>query len=256
MKKCWDDFLFGLCFGCGFAIAAAVLRMIGAFLSRAGFAVAIAATLALPLAALAQVDLPPSIKTRADKLTAVTIKNVPPKVAWTFLPSDGVDVFREFDPDPKTIKLRFMTDTPGTYYLIVSSANGEVKQQVCVISVEGPRPPPPIPPDPPKPDPIPPPKSDTLSIVVVWESESSTPAIAGVIKDLAFWRSLEPLGVQWFQFDKDQPIVAKAGYASYVAKDGLPVILYMSRDGRVLRHGRLPATKEEIRTTVKELTGR
>ena len=35
MQKAIDNFLFGLFFGCGFSIAAAVLRFIGSFLTRA-----------------------------------------------------------------------------------------------------------------------------------------------------------------------------------------------------------------------------
>lgn len=35
MQKALDNFLFGLCFGMGFAIAAAVLHFIGALISRA-----------------------------------------------------------------------------------------------------------------------------------------------------------------------------------------------------------------------------
>lgn len=35
MQKAVTDFLFGLCFGCGFALAAAVLKLIGGLIAGA-----------------------------------------------------------------------------------------------------------------------------------------------------------------------------------------------------------------------------
>lgn len=108
----------------------------------------------------------------------------------------------------------------------------------------------------PKPDPKPLPVVDKLNIVVVWESADSTSPVAGVMKDLAFWRSLEKVGVDWFQFDQHQPIVAAKGYKPYVDQHGLPAVVYLDKNGRVLKSSRLPATKEEIRKVVTELMGK
>lgn len=114
---------------------------------------------------------------------------------------------------------------------------------------------------PPEPKPGPSVIDPPLDVVVIWESADSTPAIAKVLKDLYFWKSLEPVGVRWFQYDKDstvgsQKVVDMYGYRVYMEKTGLPCIMYMDKSGHVLRAEKLPESTDKIRSVVKEYLGK
>jgi hypothetical protein len=103
-----------------------------------------------------EVDLPVKIEAKANRLTPIEIKSPPAKIAWQVIPATDIDVFREYDPDSKSIKLRFLAYREGTFHLVVATSNGKLTQQVCVIVVgtpgPEPGPKPPEPPDPPLPD--------------------------------------------------------------------------------------------------------
>jgi len=164
------------------------------------------------------------------------------EVDWVFPPEQSADV------DLNGNKATVTPHADGVVWLGAMVAKRLTWYRI--VAGLGPQPPPK--PDPPKPQPT----VEALSIVVIWESADSTPAVARVLKDLAFWRSLELLGVTWFQFDKDQAIVAKNGYMAHAPTGGLPFVLYLTKDGKVLRSERLPGTTAEIRATVKDLTGK
>jgi len=114
-------------------------------------------------------------------------------------------------------------------------------------------------PDPPKP---PVPVVDSLTIVTVWESADSVPEISKVLKDYAFWKSLEPLGVKWFQLDKDDKnatgglLIDSLGYRKHVEKEGLPVMIVMDKTGHVIEASRLPSSTAAIRDKVKSYLGK
>jgi hypothetical protein len=117
------------------------------------------------------VDLPAKIEAKANRLTPIEIKNPPAKIAWQVVPPTDIDIFREYDPDSKSIKLRFLAYREGTFYLVVASANGTVKQKVCVIVVGTPPPEPgPDPPKPPDPPPVPP-DAFTAKVLAAWAKE-------------------------------------------------------------------------------------
>jgi hypothetical protein len=114
---------------------------------------------------------------------------------------------------------------------------------------------------PPEPKPGPSVIDPPLDVVVIWESADSSPVIAKVLKDLYFWKSLEPIGVRWFQYDKDstvgsQKVVDMYGYRTYMEKTGLPCIMYMDKSGHVLRADKLPESTDKIRSVVKEYLGK
>jgi hypothetical protein len=117
-----------------------------------------------------EVDLPAKIEAKANRLTPIEIKNPPVKIAWQVVPQTDIDIFREYDPDSKSIKLRFLAYREGTYHLIVATSNGSLKLKTCVIVVGAPPPEPG--PDPPKPpDPPAPVDAFTAKVLAAWAKE-------------------------------------------------------------------------------------
>lgn len=70
---------------------------------------------------------------------------------------DGMDAMREYDPDPKVLRLRLLGYTPGVAYVVISSAKGGKLRPLHTIKVTigtGPSPVPPPPPPGPGPEPV------------------------------------------------------------------------------------------------------
>ena len=194
----------------------------------------------LPGPVLAQVEMPTTVKAKAGKLTQIVIKNAAPKMAWTFVEAEGIEYFREHDPDAKVLKLRFVAE-PGTYYLIVATANGDIKTQVCVITVEGARPPPDPKPDP-KPDPV-----KHLSFV------GGDAATAGVVNSAELRTFLSSVGVKAHLIPAGE---IPEGMRSHVAAaGGTPCLVLQDAVGYVIASERI-TTVEAAKNLVKKYLGK
>lgn len=107
------------------------------------------------------VTLPAEVKVPVGRLAAVPIAFDGDDVRWDVPPE--LDCFREYDPDPKKIRLRLLGYQPGKFRLLAVSAKGGKLSEfaACVVIVGDPLPvvtpnPKPTPkPDPKQPAPIP-----------------------------------------------------------------------------------------------------
>ncbi len=168
---------------------------------------------------------------------------------WDVYPEDAADID---DSDPRL--LRF-TAPPGTYKIKLRSISGrDVQTARLTVTVDGPLPGPPSPN--PSPAPTPAPTASNTWLVVVDDTANRTVATGRVLGDLAFWHSLEGIGQHWHVFDKGEAEVATKGYAAAAAKVGLPALLVVSPDGKLLRAVKLPDTTDAVRALVKEVTGK
>lgn len=80
--------------------------------------------------------VPEKVVTQAGRMASITITSDGDDTAWTIAPPTNVDVFREYDPSPSTIKLRVLSYTNGVYYIVVSSTKDKkVTQKVCTVIV-------------------------------------------------------------------------------------------------------------------------
>ena len=86
-------------------------------------------------------------------------------------------------------------------------------------------------------------------VVIVEETSERNPAVARVMADGEYWRGLEKRGVQWRFYDIDSPD-AKS-YAAAAKREGLPALLILGPDGKVLEATGLPATVDGIDEIVK-----
>ena len=123
------------------------------------------------------------------------------------LAGDGADtpdiyVFREFDPDPTIIRLRFVPYKDGVYSLIVAGALGDkIAERTCTITAAG-RPPGPNPPPPP---PVPPSGQVADFVVGITDNSNRTPAQAGILMDGSLYAWLSANKIGWRVVDKDAP---------------------------------------------------
>ena len=130
-------------------------------------------------AAAQEIFLPETMSVPVGKLSSAVIKASDAKsLSWIVTPSASADFFREYDPDPLLIRLRFIAYKDGQFSLVVAACKGDsVKQAVCLITAgtPGPGPKPPLPPDP-----IPDPISDVpipypgFRVLVVYETADLT----------------------------------------------------------------------------------
>ncbi len=111
--------------------------------------------------------VPDKVVTQAGRIAGVTITTDGDDLTWTVCPPTNVDVFREYDPNANTIKLRILSYTNGTYYIVVSQTKDKkVTQKVCVVTVG----------EPPTPGPDPAPKPDdqlTKNLKAVYAADPS-----------------------------------------------------------------------------------
>lgn len=103
------------------------------------------------------VKLPETVKVPAGRLAAIKVEWEGSDCRWA-VPS-ALDVFREYDPDPKVIRLRVIGYEDGEHRIIaVACKDGKLSEfATCVVMVgKAPKPEPPGPkPDPSLPAPIP-----------------------------------------------------------------------------------------------------
>lgn len=79
------------------------------------------------------------IVTKAGRMASVTIKSDGKAIIYTVVPPEGVDIFREYDPDPVIIKLRLLSYASGTYYIVASTTlNDKIATKTCVVQVGDP----------------------------------------------------------------------------------------------------------------------
>lgn len=101
------------------------------------------------------VKLPAEVKVATGRMAAVAIDYDGDAIQWDTPPE--LDCFREYDPDPKKVRLRFIGYVPGKYRLLAIACKGSKLSDfaACSIIVGEPGPtPPPVPPTPIPPAPI------------------------------------------------------------------------------------------------------
>ncbi len=93
------------------------------------------------------VTIDKEVITKAGRMASVTIKSDGKTTGYTVVPNENLDIFREYDPDPTVIKLRLLSYSNGTYYIVASTTlNDKIDTKVCTVTVgPGSVPPAPIP---------------------------------------------------------------------------------------------------------------
>jgi hypothetical protein len=168
---------------------------------------------------------------------------------------DDADCFfdRLWSDDPAVMRFYVRPKRAGTFRVVFWTV-GEKRGAAAAIIATAPEPPP-LPPPPPAP-PVPPPRAEKLWIIVVDDTAHRSPAAAQVLGDLAFWKSLEPLGHKWHIFDQSEAEARDKGYTAAAAKcGGAPALLLLDPAGKLLRAAKLPDSTDAVRSLVQETTG-
>lgn len=185
---------------------------------------AILSLLVLASAALAQTKGPADVTVAPGRLAAVPLTTDADESEYVVL--GDIDCFREYDPSPKTIKLRVIGYTPGTSYVVLSSVKGGKLQPIFTVKVivsgtPAPKPPEPKPPTPPTPKVDPPIAGDGLRMLVVWESADLSKYPSGIVQAMTsaevrdYLRRKCPKGPdgvtpEFRIFDKDQSVASES----------------------------------------------
>lgn len=85
--------------------------------------------------------------------------------------------------------------------------------------------------------------------VIIEESTDRNGETAGIIADAALWAEAKAAGIQYRIYDKDLPDAAP--YKATAEAAGLPAYLFISNN-RLLRSGRLPASRDEVRKILRQ----
>lgn len=99
-------------------------------------------------------------------------------------------------------------------------------------------------------------KTEGSWVVIVEQTEQRTPEQAKLMRDTAWWLSLEKRGLKWRHYDYDS--ADAVAYRKLADEVGMPtalVILGKGDVGKVLSKVKL-TTKEALDAKIKEVTGR
>lgn len=88
-------------------------------------------------------------------------------------------------------------------------------------------------------------------VLVVEETGDRSPAVARIAAEGEYWRGLEARGVQWRFYDVDS--VNAKSYAEPAKRAGLPALLILGPQGKVLQAAKLPESTEAIDALVKKV---
>lgn len=138
--------------------------------------------LVFSLAASAQtVSVPEKVEISPGRLASITIRWDGDDLRW--IASPELDVFREYDPDAKVVRLRVIAYAEGTYKLVAITCKGGKLSEFasCVVVVGKPGPGPGPGPNPPTP-PTPPDDPFLRTLQVAYAADSGTAA------DKTLWR--------------------------------------------------------------------
>ena len=169
-----------------------------------------------------------------------------------------------------TGKIELRTYTSPYLYFIQAAAKGEaeilmipsgvttesdiVRQQLTVM---GPRPPPddgeddkPIPPDPPQP------VASHVRLVVVEDTLNRSPETAILLNALVGWTAFLDDGNEYRLYDQTTGETKGKQSVKDIGTTPMPaMVIYDKTSGAILKVGSLSPTIDELRTTIKGLTG-
>ncbi len=171
---------------------------------------------------------------------------------------DSMDAMREYDSDPKKLRLRVIGYAPGVSYVVVTSQKGGKLHAPFVVKVTvgnpGPAPVPPVPPGPqpgPGPNPAPVP-AGKLYVVIVEESRGAAAARGLWFNDPKLSAAMKGKGHRLRCVDKDvkndadQTPEDVKRFIDAARAGAVPMLFLVSEAGRTVHSGPLPATTAEM----------
>jgi hypothetical protein len=205
------------------------------------------------------VTLPKEVRADVGRLAAIKIDWDGEDIRWVVPPE--LDAFREYDPDPKRVRLRVQGFAPGRHNVLAVSAKGGKLSEfaVCVVVIgKGP----PTPPEPgpgpgPGPGPVPPAPTPVAGLKVLIVEESGdraklTPAQQSILagKEMRDWLNANCSPDEVYKkgfaiWDKDTAVADLPKYWQDALTAGagkaLPWVVVMDGKGNVAGGFAMPA---------------
>jgi hypothetical protein len=218
--------------------------------------------LALVAPCVAQVKGPDAITVPVGRLATVPLTVDADEADYLILGAD-CDGLREYDPDPKKLKLRIIGYSPGVAWVVVNSAKGGKLCPPCVVRVtfEGKPTPPPEPPAPPIPPPGPPPDppkpvpQSAAWVVLIADQDADTPGVAAVVASPKFRKALADWGLKFRLYDKGSPAVRDKGYLAHTLKSSRPCWFSTRTVGLSAWRGARTTTRRRSRRSERRWAG-
>jgi hypothetical protein len=211
------------------------------------FLIAIWLALASSVALAQEVTLPQTVIVSAGRLAAIEITYDGDDFQYYVAPE--LDAFREYTTDSKTVKLRVIGYTNGTFPVTAVAAkavNGKGKLspvKTCLVHVGGTPPVPPGPgpsPIPPRPEPTPPdPIKGPRHLVILHESADRTPQLANLRTALRVGPSAQHLLDNGHRLDFLDDEHASQEWLKHIEGLKLPALFIMNEQHKVLYKGSL-----------------
>lgn len=211
------------------------------------------------LAAAQEVKVPERVEVPAGRLAAVTVQ-------WSgddfrYAADPGLDVFREYHPDPQVVRLRVIGYAPGEASIhCVACKGGRLSEfATCRVVVGGGGPIPNPGPGPnPGPNPNPPAKA---WLVVIEETREATAERGAWLSNPEIAAYLKAKGWRHRVADRDvldpqgKPPADLAPYLERAKGKSLPQVYLVDQDGVVRIDGPLPATPAELVALLRKVGG-
>lgn len=214
--------------------------------------------LVLAGAVAGQVKGPPEVNVPVGRLASVPLQIDADESDYVILGTD-VDAFREYDPDPKKLRLRLIGYAPGTSFVVVATQRAGKLQplfQVRVV-VTGANPVPPVPPVPPgpTPDPTPPPGPTSPAkfvVVIVEETADAVSTRGAFFSDPKLAARMKEKGHRMRVVDKDvvgpngSPPADVKRFLDDAKSKGTPRIYLVDEKGHTAVSGPVPNTPADL----------
>jgi hypothetical protein len=200
---------------------------------------------------------PAEVTVPVGRLASVPVTVDADEADYLILGAD-CDGLREYDPDPKRLRLRVIGYSPGVAFVVVTAQKGGKLLLATVVKVTflgtGPTPTPPGPTPPPVPPDPKPPAKDALWVVLIADQDHDSPATAAVVASDRFRQQLAGWGLKFKVYDKASPAVRDKGYLAH-AKE-FPALVVLDKDGRVVGVSRCPDTDAGAIDVIRKAVGR
>lgn len=212
--------------------------------------------------ACGQTKGPETITVPVGRLAAVPIQIEGDEADYIILGND-VDGLREYDPDPKKLRLRVIGYAPGTAFVVVSSQKGGKLQPLFTVKIIiGGGPNPPVPPGPgPGPTPVPPdppaPVAGKLFVVIIEETRNAVAARGAWFADRTLKAAMDAKGHKFRVVDKDvtnadgQTPADIKRFVDEAKTKTLPMLYLVNESGKAVYSGAAPV---EVSRLIELLT--
>lgn len=204
------------------------------------------------------ITMPKEVAAPVGRLASVVVKS--DGADTKYFADDGIDVFREYDPDPKVIRLRLIGYKAGTYALrAITCRDNKLSEPALTTVVIGGATEPPVPPKPPVDPPAVAPAK--LVVLVVEETAAAAATRGALFADPALAARMAAKGHRWRIADRDvvgpdgKPPADLTRFLAATAGKPFPQVFLVDEQGRTRVQTDLPTRAADLLDIITKYGG-